>query len=68
MTNIEGEKSIPVGLPSELEKRKEALPVQEVENKVLFVNPEFNLPINLKEGDSAKLGLFLGLSAEEKFL
>lgn len=54
------EKQIPFGRAKILEERKEALPVAEVNNHVLFVNPDFpEMPFKIEEGEGTNLGLFL---------
>lgn len=55
----EKEKQIPIGYP-EKAKSPEVLPVVEVANKVIWVNPDFpEMPFDLKKGKSTNLGLFL---------
>lgn len=50
----------PIGLPKKLEEKKEVLPAIEVANKIRWVNPDFpELPFDIKEGKSTKLGMFL---------
>jgi hypothetical protein len=59
-TEKTGAKAIPVGRAGAMEKKKETLPAVEVENKVLWINPDFpELPFNIKEGEASRLGLFL---------
>lgn len=52
-------KEIPTGTGRESEP-KETLPAVEVQNEVIWVNPDFpELPFDIKEGEPTKLGLFL---------
>lgn len=52
-------KEIPTGTGRESEP-KEILPAVEVQNEVMWVNKDFpELPFDIKEGESTKLGLFL---------
>ncbi|MDO8536658.1 MAG: hypothetical protein Q7R94_00215 [bacterium] len=54
------ERGLPIGKAAELEAAKETLPAIEVKNHVLWVNPDFpELPFNIEEGESTKLGMFL---------
>jgi hypothetical protein len=51
--------NIPLGLGSELEKRKEIVSTGHVKNEVIFVNHDIDVPFKLEEGKEANLGLFL---------
>jgi len=52
-------KELPTGIGKAAEP-KETLPAVEVKNEVIWVNPAFpEAPFKLKEGEPAKLGLFL---------
>src|SRR3989344_1741250 len=54
-----GIENVPTGLGSKLERQKETLPVLEVKNKVVWVNPDLDIPFALKVGQPTNLGLFL---------
>lgn len=52
-------RQIPIGTGRESEP-KEDLPAVEVDNEVIWVNPDFpELPLDIKEGEPTKLGMFL---------
>ncbi len=54
----------PIGKAKELEAVKETLPTLEVENTVLWVNPELQLPFKLEVGQPTELGIFLTPQSE----
>ncbi len=56
--------NIPLGKARELEAKKETLPAVEVENKVIWVNSDLELPFNLEVGKSTELGIFLTPQSE----
>ncbi|MDP9249459.1 MAG: hypothetical protein M3M85_03055 [bacterium] len=61
----EGKSAYPVGKLHELEANKEALPAIEVKNKVLWVNPDLDIPFKLKVGEPTNLGMFLTNEVQE---
>ncbi|OGL90621.1 hypothetical protein A3J36_01585 [Candidatus Uhrbacteria bacterium RIFCSPLOWO2_02_FULL_54_37] len=51
--------SLPTGHEKDLHRIRETLPVEQVGNEVLWVNPNINAPLKLKEGEESPLGVFL---------
>jgi len=56
----------PIGKGKKLNDTRETLPAVEVKNEVVWVNPDLDLPFDLKVGEPTKLGVFLSDEAEEE--
>src|SRR3989338_2426942 len=63
-----GRSEFPTGAAPELESQKEMLPAVEVKNHVVWVNPDLDLPFDLKVGEPTKLGVFLSEPGRFSFL
>ena len=65
--SVESFENLPVGEGKKLEATKETLPVVEVANEVVYVNPAFekSIPFNLKVGEATNLGIFLTPSEQD---
>ena len=59
MKTEEVKRGIPVGKAKKLEVQTETLPFVEVENEVVWENPNLNIPFKLEVGKPTNLGLFL---------
>ena len=54
-----GKSALPTGNAKVFKNTRETLPLLEVENEVLWVNPNLDYPFKLEAGKQANLGLFL---------
>ncbi len=62
----EKNKNLPIGIGGEkLEGHKETLPVSEVANEIIWVNPHIQTPFALEIGKDCKLGMFLNPKPNE---
>lgn len=54
------ERQLPTGIGGEmLKENREILPAVEVKNEVVWVNPKIEVPFDIREGESTRLGMFL---------
>jgi len=61
-----GSPPLPEFAHKETKELRDRLPVVEVSNEVIWVNPEIQAPFDMKEGESTKLGVFISNENQER--